>query len=134
MFEKRRIALGEGFLDRTTIFEFKKFFSAYFHVFNTVAQDRFHTHAFHGIAIVLRGWYDEEWKDEDGTVRTKRIKPGVRFIPRSYNHRLMRSSPNTMSILFTGPWAKHWTEEKDGTVRTLGWGRKIVETSPALHT
>ena len=126
MFKKVRIALGRGFLDRFTILELKHFCCIYFHVFNTIEQDRFHTHAFHGLAIVLRGGYLEEHKTSSGRVLQKWIGPGVRLIPRSYNHRLLESHPNTMSILFTGPWSKTWTEENEQFVRTLTWGRKEI--------
>lgn len=124
--KKARIALGEGFLDRYTILEWKRFFSIYFHVFNTVEQDRFHTHAFSGIAILLSGGYEEEVKEGSKTYR-KWIGPSIRFIPRTYNHRLLKSKPNTLSILFTGPWSKTWTEENDHYVRTLTWGRKEIQ-------
>lgn len=124
-FKVTRVALGEGYLDRYTIFEWKRVFSIYFHVFNTIEQDRFHSHAFDGIAILLKGGYEEEIKEGDVTYR-KCIRPGIRFIPREYNHRLLRSKPNTLSILFTGPWAKTWTEENDRYVRTLTWGRKEI--------
>lgn len=130
MFNKARVALGEGHLDRLTIFECKNIFSVYIHCFNTVAQDRFHSHAFAGLAFLLWGGYYEEYKNDTG-VYVKWVGPGVRYIPRAYNHRLLRSVPNTVSVLITGPWARHWTEEKDGVVRTLTWGRKVVETNSA---
>lgn len=132
MFHKVRISLGEGYLDRYTIFEFKRFSSLYVHCFNTIAQDRFHSHAFWGLAFVLYGGYYEEWKNSTGTY-CKWIGPGIRWIPREYNHRLLKSKPNTISVLITGPWAKFWTEEKDGIVRTLGWGRKVVKIQDASN-
>ena len=126
MFKKARIILGEGFLDRFTIFEWKRCFSIYFHVFNTVKQDRFHTHAFNGIAILFYGSYEEEVKIGSNIYR-KNIGPSIRYIPRSYNHKLLKSKPNTLSILFAGPWSKTWTEENDQFVRTLTWGRKEIQ-------
>ena len=125
MFKKVRVALGLGHLDRYTLFEWKRGVSVYFHVFNTVEQDRFHTHAFGGFAFVLKGGYTEEYI-ENGTVKTKYVGRGVRYIPRSYNHRLLKSEPNTISLLIAGPWADTWTEENDRYVRTLGWGRKEI--------
>ena len=126
MFLKKRITLGEGYLDRITLFENKYLFSIHIHIFNTIKQDRFYTHAFAGIAFLLKGGYEEEWKDENGLVHIKQIKPGIRFIPRYYNHRIMKSKKNTISVLFTGPWDKLWTEEKDGKIRVLTWGRKVI--------
>jgi hypothetical protein len=123
--KRTRVALGEGHLDKFTIFEDKSCFSIYFHIFNTIAQDRFHTHAFDGYSYVLRGGYEEEYK-VDGVVHKKWVGTGGRFIPKNYNHRILRSEPDTMSILFTGPWDNHWTEENDQFVRTLTHGRKEV--------
>lgn len=130
MFGKVRVALGQGFLDRYTILELKWLCSVYFHVFNTVEQDRFHTHAFNGLAIVLRGGYWEEFLDESGQRCQKWVGPGIRYIPRAYNHRLLRSKSNTLSILFAGPWSRTWTEENDQFVRTLTWGRKELHRKP----
>ena len=125
LFKKVRVSLGEGFLDRFTLFEWKRFFCIYLHVFNTIKQDRFHSHAFNGVAFLVRGGYEEEVKKGNLSYR-KWIGPGIRYIPRQYNHRLLKSKPNTISILFTGPWSKTWTEENDQYVRTLTWGRKEV--------
>jgi hypothetical protein len=126
MFNKVRVTLGEGYLDRYTIFEDKKRYSLYFHVFNTIRQDRFHTHAFDGWANLLRGGYEEEVKKSDGSIHKKWVGPGLRFIPKDYNHRLLRSIPNTCSIVLVGPWCEFWTEENEEFVRTLTWGRKEV--------
>ena len=126
IFNKIRVSLGKGFLDRFTVFECKRLFSVYFHVFNTIEQDRFHTHAFDAIAILLYGGYTEEVKEGSITYK-KWIGPGIRFIPRTYNHKLLESKPNTISILFAGPWSKTWTEENKHFVRTLTWGRKEIQ-------
>jgi len=92
MFKKARIVLGEGFLDRFANFEWKRFFSIYFHMFNTVEQDRFHTHVFNGIAILLYGGYEEEVKV--GTVCYRKwIGPSIRFIP--HNEQFIRTVPKT---------------------------------------
>ena len=125
MFNRVRVALGKGYLDKYTIFECKWFFCIYFHIFNTIEQDRFHTHAFNGIAILFKGGYEEQQKIGN-LILNKKVGLGIRYIPRLYNHRLLKSKPNTMSILFTGPWVDFWTEEKNGLVRTLTWGRKEV--------
>lgn len=129
MFDKVRVSLGEGFLDRYTIFESKRFFSIYLHVFNTIKQDRLHSHAFNGLAFVLKGGYEEEYRDTDGTLKRTWIGKGIRYIPKSYTHRLLESKANSISILFTGPWDRTWTEENDRWVRTLTWGRKEVSRS-----
>lgn len=125
-FKKNRVALGEGHLDRYTLIEIKSLFSVYVHVFNTIAQDRFHTHAFDAFALVVKGSYEEEWKGGDQVVRRQTIRPGLRRIPRLHFHRLLRSEPNTVSIMITGPWRKKWIEETADCVRILTWGRKEV--------
>jgi len=124
MFKKETVAFGAGHLLKWTIFEHKKLFSIYFHRFYTKKQDRFHTHAFHAIAIVLWGGYDELYI-ENGITKKQRIGPGIRIIKRSFNHCLLESIPGTASIVIGGPWLKTWTEEKDGQKRTLTWGRKV---------
>lgn len=132
MFNKVRVALGKGFLDKFTIFEWKQVFSIYFHIFNTIEQDRFHTHAFGGIAFVFKGGYEEEYKSNNGEIKRKWVGFGVRYIPSTYNHRLLRSKSNSMSILFTGPWNYYWTEEKIGLwIRVLTWGRKEISRFPS---
>lgn len=125
-----RVALGQGYLWKLTIFEWKSFLSLYFHIFNTVEQDRFHTHAFDGIAVVLRGGYIEEQMLPDGTIVRHRIGVGIRRIPKKYNHRLLRSRRDSMSLLLAGPWAKTWTEENSSFRRTLGWGHVELSREP----
>lgn len=133
LFTRTRIAMGEGYLDRYTIFECKFLFSIYFHVFNTVKQDRFHTHAFNGLVVLLKGGYYEEVEIHPGVFITKWIGPGIRYIPRDYKHRLLRSLTNTWSLLLAGPWNSTWIEESDDYVRTLSWGRKEVTRQEKQH-
>lgn len=132
MFKKTRVELGRGHLIKYTIFEIKRLFSVYLHVFNTIEQDRFHTHAFSGVSFLLKGGYEEEVKETDGSFKKKWIGRGIRYIPHSHNHRLLTSTTNSVSLLFAGPWRKTWTEEfpstpeNPGIVRVLGWGRKEI--------
>jgi hypothetical protein len=124
-----RVVLGteeeNGYLNRIQLFEFKKLLSCYIHIFNTKYHDRFHSHAFSAVAVVLKGGYFEEYY-VGSEVRTKWVGPGLRFIPKDYNHRIMRSEPNSVSFLIAGPWEKYWTEDFPGYARVLTWGRREV--------
>ena len=130
-----KVILGDeevnGYLHRYQLFEFKMFLSCYIHRFNTKQQDRFHTHAFHAVAVVLKGGYVEEELIElrPGLYYkvTKTIKPGIRFIARKYNHKICASKPNTISILLCGPWVNVWTETFTNYTRFLIWGRDEIE-------
>ncbi len=126
--EWTKIAIGQGHVDRLVILEIKYLFCLYFNIWNTIDQERYHNHAFNSISIMLRGWYYET----ELNVRWPRfIKAiSVRFIPRSYTHRVGRSSKNAISITIGGPWSRTWTEISvlNWTVRTLTWGRKVIET------
>lgn len=126
MFFKRRIQMGQGYVDRWTIFEHKSIGGIYFHSWNTIEQDRFHTHAFDGIAWLICGSYEEECLFGDQKIR-KIITPGIRFIPKEYNHKILKSVPGTYSLLISGPWAKTWTEETDEWKRVLSWNRKVIK-------
>jgi hypothetical protein len=65
-------------------------------------------------------------KIDHNKCKSRHIGVGCRFIPKNYNHKILKSEKNTISILFAGPWSKYWTEENDNFVRTLTWGRKEV--------
>lgn len=124
-----RVKLGKGYVDRWTLFELKWLGSVIVNVFNTIAQDRFHTHAFAAVSVMLRGEYDEEIVT-DGVVSRRTRRSDVIFLPRTLNHRLMKSSPNAASITLCGPWAPTWTETfLSGKTRRLTWGRKPVAES-----
>lgn len=117
--------MGEGYVDRWTIFENKHIGGIYFHSWHTIKQDRFHTHAFAGIAWLISGSYEEEYLVGDVS-HTKIISPGIRYIPKNYNHKILKSEPNTYSLLIAGPWSRTWTEETDEWKRVLTWNRNVV--------
>lgn len=125
-----RVTLGKGTITRFTIFEIKFLFGIIVNIFNTKEQDRFHTHAFPAISVMLRGWYNEEYLDEDGHVHFVWMNAfDVRYIPRSYNHRIGKSSRNAISVTFMGPWKTYWTETFLNTKKVLSytWGRERVK-------
>lgn len=113
-------------MDRWTLFENKRIGGVYFHSWNTIKQDRFHTHAFNGWAWLISGGYEEE-EMVNNQILLKRIKPGIRYIPKEYNHRILKSQPRTYSLLIAGPWSKMWTEETDKWKSVLGWNRNVIE-------
>jgi hypothetical protein len=72
----------------------------------------------------VSGGYDEEVQTDinGGRKYLKRINKGIRYIPKMYNHRILQSEPNTMTILFTGPYNELWTEESDDWVKLITKG------------
>jgi hypothetical protein len=118
------VALGEGRIDRYTLFEIKPLGGVILNVFNSVEQDRFHTHAFNAISVMIFGAYREEIRTEyDVQVRTRRRD--IRFLPRTLEHRILNSTPNAISVTICGPWKRSWTETSlAGRIRRMTWGRK----------
>lgn len=123
-----RVVFGEGHLDRFVLLEVKYLCAVYYNRWNTIEHDRFHQHAFPAVAIGLRGGYDEEVLEADGATRVDKYRaPWVRWISRAHNHRMLKSTPNAVSITFAGPWDRLWTETfLDGSQRFLTWGRRVV--------
>jgi hypothetical protein len=76
----------------------------------------------------VSGGYDEEVQEDvnNGRKYLRYIPTGVRYIPKMYNHRILQSKPNTMTILFTGPYNELWTEETDDWVKLITKGNKEV--------
>lgn len=124
--EWTHVIFGEGYLDRFVVLEIKYLCALYWNVWNTVAHDRFHTHAFTAVSIGLRGGYDEEVvvRGDQSEIWPFRA-PWIRFISRGHEHRMLKSSRNAISVTIAGPWDRIWSETfLDGTRRFLTWGRK----------
>lgn len=122
-----KISIGKGFVDRLILVEWRHLFSVYYNLWHTVEQDRFHTHAFASIVIMLRGEYDEETILEDCTERVTHRAPSIRFLPRTNNHRILESRNNATSLTLAGPWDRIWYETfLDGRKRFLTWGRDVL--------
>lgn len=125
LFHWDNTSLGVGNIRRFTIFEIKYLGGIIVNIFNTVGQDRFHSHAFHAVSLMLRGHYFEE-VIVDNKIVTKKIEKS-RFIPKNYIHKITVSTPNAMSVTFEGPWGSTWDEYFDnGRVKTYTWGRKLL--------
>lgn len=128
-FKKKRVELGDGHIIQYIIFESKKFGGIWLYNWKTIGQNRFHTHAFNSIAITLSGSYVQEVFKDGKTVEetvNKRFIP--RFLPRNYCHRILKSKPNTWTIVFFGRWSKYWWEYFQDTQTWVKytWGREVV--------
>lgn len=113
VFWKRKdIILGEQAVSELTILEWKKLFSIKLFNFHPTkgVQDRFHTHAFNALSILLTGDYVEEVIDDKWTVH-KLLRSRKRFlhIPANQFHRITRSK-GCRTLLITGPWGEEFKE------------------------
>lgn len=135
LFQKKQVALGKGNVDQYIVFENKHLFSIIFYRWNTIDQIRFHTHAFAAVAFLLKGWY---WEKVifNGITMTNFVNVPIwpRFIPKNYCHAIENAKPNTLTLVLTGPWQKHWYEYFPDTQKWVKyvWGRKKVEKLDAL--
>jgi hypothetical protein len=125
LFHYDKTSLGIGNIKRFTIFEFKFLGGIIINIFNTVDQDRFHSHAFHAFSLMIRGYYYEDVMIDKKIISKKIVRS--RIIPRNYIHKIKNSSKNAISITFEGPWKYTWSEYFDsGRVRVYSWGRKVI--------
>jgi hypothetical protein len=113
--KRKQIDLGEQSVRELTILEYKKWFSIKLFNFlpTTGKQDRFHTHAFNAISILLKGDYTEEIIREENNRYTVEGLPRSRkrflFIPANEYHRITRSS-GCLAVVITGPWGEGFKE------------------------
>lgn len=137
--KKDRIALGKGYVDRYTICEFKNWFSVYVHNWHTVAQDRYHTHAFNAWVYMICGQYEEQVMDANAPLGSmfsrETIRAGsLRYVPRAHCHRILRAIAPCWTIAFAGPWIDHWYELRWDLLgwRKLGHGRRVLDRGAGL--
>lgn len=134
--KRKQIDLGEQSVTELTILEWKRFFSIkLFHFHETNGkQDRFHTHAFNALSILLSGDYVEEVIEDRQIHALKRSRKRFLFIPANQYHRITKSN-GCRTLLITGPWGDEFKElteltwVKSGDVyqeTTCGPQRKIV--------
>lgn len=116
VWKKKDILLGDQLVSEITVLEWKKLFSIkLFHFHKTEGkQDRFHTHAFAAVSILLQGEYIEEVVVDRKVLPLKRSRSRLLYIPQDQYHRITRSS-NCRTLLITGPWGAEWKE-----LRSLG--------------
>ena len=129
-FKKKRIELGEGHIEQYTIFESKRIGGIWLYNWQTIDQNRFHTHAFNSVALTLSGSYTQEII-KDGVIKeevvSKRFIP--RYLPKNYCHRILEAKPNTWTLVFFGRWIPYWWEYFADTKTWVkySWGRKVIE-------
>lgn len=81
VWKRKDICLGEQNVSELTILEWKPLFSLkYFHFHKTDGdQDRFHTHAFNAVSVLLSGDYIEEVIEGDLII--PKLRSRKRFLP-----------------------------------------------------
>ena len=111
VWKKKDIKLGEQLVSELTILEWKALFSIkLFHFHKTEgSQDRFHTHAFNAISVLLYGNYTEEIIKDDKIICLPRNRQRFLFIPKNQYHRITKST-DCKTILITGPWGAEFKE------------------------
>lgn len=124
--KKSIFEFGEQKVTQFILFENKNWFSVilfYFHKCPNKVQDRFHTHAFNALSVLLWGDYEEEFLNKP---TEKRSRKRFLFIPRDSFHRITRSN-GCCTLLFSGKWNPTWIEFKDGVFTELSHNRKIIK-------
>lgn len=121
-----KTSLGIGNIKRFTIFEFKFLGGIIINIFNTIDQDRFHSHAFWAFSLMIRGWYYEDVAVK-GKITTNKVTRS-RIIPRNYVHKIKNSSKNAISVTFEGPWRETWYEffDQNRRLKIYTWGREVL--------
>lgn len=117
--KKKMINNGEQDVTEITLLEWKKLFSIklfHFHK-SSGCQDRFHTHSFNSISLLLKGNYIEEIIKDGKVVQFDRNRSRLIYIPSHEYHRITRSD-GCRTLLITGPWEPEWME-----LRELGGSR-----------
>lgn len=110
--KRKQINLGEQAVTELTILEWKRFFSIKLFDFHptTGKQDRFHTHAFNALSILLSGDYTEEVVKYGTAVhQLKRSRKRFLYIPANEYHRITKSN-GCRTLLITGPWGNAFRE------------------------
>lgn len=112
--KRKRIDLGDQSVTELTILEWKRFGSIkLFHFHKTDgSQDRFHTHAFNAVSILLHGDYTEEVLAGRKILQFARSRRRFLFIPKDSYHRITKSN-GCRTLLITGPWGKEFKELRE---------------------
>lgn len=109
--KRKTINLGDQKVTELTVLEWKRFFSIKLFNFHPTdgKQDRFHTHAFNALSILLSGDYVEEVIELRQVVSLKRSRKRFLFIPANQYHRITKSN-GCRTLLITGPWGDEFKE------------------------
>lgn len=114
--KRKSINLGDQKVTELTVLEWKRFFSIkLFHFHPTDGkQDRFHTHAFNAVSILLSGDYVEEVIESRQIKSLKRSRKRFLFILANQYHRITKSN-GCRTLLITGPWGNEFRELREIT-------------------
>jgi hypothetical protein len=112
--KKKAINSGEQNVTEITVLEWKKYFSIkLFHFHKTTGnQDRFHTHSFNAVSLLLKGNYIEEVVVEGVVKPLPRNRSRIIYIPKGEFHRITKSN-GCWTLLVTGPWEPEWVELRE---------------------
>lgn len=141
IWKRKKIDLGEQSVTELTILEWKRFFSIKLFNFHKTdgKQDRFHTHAFNAVSILISGDYTEEVVQGSAIVKAKRSRSRFLYIPKGVYHRITKSE-GCLTLLITGPWgdefkelrflenSKHWFNRSIWQVWVCGPQRKDLRS------
>lgn len=130
IWKRKDIKLGEQNVSELTILEWKPLFSLkYFHFHKTDGdQDRFHTHAFNAISVLLSGDYVEEVIEGELIQPKLRSRKRFLFIPKDSYHRITKSN-GCRTLLLTGPWRGQFKElsfESKSTLPGYSWWQETI--------
>lgn len=111
IWKRKVINLGEQSVTELTILEWKRLFSIKLFNFHKTdgKQDRFHTHAFNAVSILLSGDYTEEVIHGIAIKKAERSRKRFLFIPKGVYHRITKSK-GCRTLLITGPWGDEFKE------------------------
>lgn len=112
--KKKAINLGDQNVTEITVLEWKKLFSIkLFHFHKTTGnQDRFHTHSFSSVSLLLKGNYIEEVVVKGVITPLPRNRSRLIYIPKGEFHRITKSD-GCRTLLITGPWEPEWVELRE---------------------
>lgn len=109
--KRKAINNGDQNVTELTVLEWKPLFSIklfHFHE-STGCQDRFHTHSFNSISLLLKGNYIEEKIIDQKIIPMDRNRSRLIYIPNGEYHRITKSN-GCWTLLITGPWKSYWKE------------------------
>ena len=115
----------ESPVDAYFLFEIKPFGSIALLKFNKGTRESFHTHAFNAMTWFLYGDMIEE--NINGSLRKYSFSLLPKITKKTNNHRIIAYKPS-WCFTIRGPWARTWTEDKDGNTTVFGHGRIIVSS------
>lgn len=104
------------------LFECKPLCSVVLMHFGRGTSEVFHSHAFNALTLWLKGRVVEFYRD--GGARSWHAGQ-LKYTSRDCFHRVA-SGGGTWALSLRGPWKDNWQEVRDGRLRTLTHGRKVV--------